>query len=212
MLSNPAAESSGGSSDAASTSSASRSRMALLYSARFSRCSAGVPANGFAAAARSICACRAVTKLVDRRTPGTRRTGRRHHPGLQLADDLFPGLRMAIDLREVRRIEREPPGFRARVVAGDAVPGSAAPLMAHRRPEYSARGVWLTPVTDAAVDNERDERREQRVLHVSAHPMPTMTPPAASGSTPSSTAWPPVSSWRGTRLRPTSSACGLPCP
>src|SRR5262245_4499564 len=53
MLSNPSAESSGGSSSAGSTFNASRSRIALAYSARFSRCGNGRPGFGRLAAARS---------------------------------------------------------------------------------------------------------------------------------------------------------------
>ena len=54
MLSNPRLELSAGSSVDASTSSESRSRIALAYSARFMRCSGTRPGPGDAAAARSM--------------------------------------------------------------------------------------------------------------------------------------------------------------
>ena len=53
MLSKPNAESSAGSSDRTSTSTASRSRMTLPYSARFRRCSSGRPGLGTAPARSS---------------------------------------------------------------------------------------------------------------------------------------------------------------
>ena len=55
MLSKPALESSAGRSGAGSISRASRSRIALAYSARFSRCTSGRPGWGDASAARSSC-------------------------------------------------------------------------------------------------------------------------------------------------------------
>ena len=53
MLSNPAAESSGGNSALTSTSSESRSRTTLAYSVRFRRWSAGAPGSGCLTATRS---------------------------------------------------------------------------------------------------------------------------------------------------------------
>ena len=53
MLSNPLLSSSAGSSPAASTSSARRSRIAFAYSVRFRRCMRVRPGRGFISAARS---------------------------------------------------------------------------------------------------------------------------------------------------------------
>src|SRR5688572_20217457 len=61
ILSKPLLSSSGGSSAVASISSASRSRMALAYSARLRRCSAVRPGCGLTAAARSIVVSRCAT-------------------------------------------------------------------------------------------------------------------------------------------------------
>ena len=64
-LSKPYAESSGGSSVEGSTSSASRSRIAFAYSARFRRCRTGRPGLGLAVAARS-------SDVVSHETSATR--------------------------------------------------------------------------------------------------------------------------------------------
>ena len=43
-------------------------------------------------------------------------------PGANLADDFFPRLRVAADVVEVERVEREAAGLQPLVVTGDAVP------------------------------------------------------------------------------------------
>jgi hypothetical protein len=58
MLSNPYPESSTGSQSPGFTSTASRSRIALLYSARFNRCTGARPGFGLAAADASSVASR----------------------------------------------------------------------------------------------------------------------------------------------------------
>ena len=95
--------------------------MAFAYSVRFRRCSTTEPGFGCAAALRSISALQPVPQLLVLRQRRTRHAGRRHHAGAQLADHLFPDLRMVADRVEVGRLEREVGGLELVVVAGDAV-------------------------------------------------------------------------------------------
>ena len=52
---------------------------------------------------------------------GPWRAAGRHHPGANLADHFFPSLGVVGDARRVKLIQRQARGFRALVVAGDAV-------------------------------------------------------------------------------------------
>ncbi len=58
---------------------------------------------------------------AELRFPGTLPIGRRHLPGGQLADDLLPGLRMAIEGLYLDRFEVKPGGLIGVIVAGEAV-------------------------------------------------------------------------------------------
>ena len=113
MLSKPSLESSAGSSACTSTSSASRSRIALAYSVRFRRCSAGVSEAGVPADSRR--SSRASSAGGERRRAsralGTRRAARRHHAGADLADDLLPHLRRR--RRRAPTSSRRAPGRRS---------------------------------------------------------------------------------------------------
>ena len=108
MLSKPAAESSGGSSALTSTSSASRSRIALAYSGAIQtmqRRRAGVERR--AAARSSADSSAAVNVSRARRRPG--RAVGRHHPGAQLAHHLLPHLGVPVDRRGSSASSASPP-------------------------------------------------------------------------------------------------------
>ena len=93
MLSKPKLESSGGSSAATSpTSSASRSRIALAYSARFSRCGARRPGFGMRGGGAIECRFERSGKTVITRLVRSPHTGRRHRTGPKLSDDFFPNV------------------------------------------------------------------------------------------------------------------------
>ena len=123
MLSKPSLEPSAGSSGVTSTSSASRSRMALAYSVRLSRCSAGVSRlarrDRRPRSSRASSAAANASSALARRT---RRAARRHHAGLDLADDLLPRLGVGRRrCRQLERVEHEAADLRALVVAGEQV-------------------------------------------------------------------------------------------
>ncbi len=119
MLSKPRVESSAGRNFVASTSSASRSRIALVYSVRLRRCRPGAGRCGVAA--RSSVALHPADQRLHRRRIGTAVVGRRHQTGAKLADDFLADLRMRAEVGEVHLIEQQVRGLQPRVVAGDAV-------------------------------------------------------------------------------------------
>ena len=190
MLSKPSLESSAGSSVEASISSASRSRMALAYSVRFRRCSPVVPGLGLAAAARSS----AVSSLVRRNASsvgavGARHTGRRHHPGANLAHHLFPSSPHLLPgcARSSLSIAR-PPVASLLVVATDAIAiqQRADPARGAEReptPRTSPNASSLSSLRHQLLNQRHGAR-----LFLRAD-------------------W-----WPGTRLRPTPAACGLVYP
>ena len=123
MLSNPCSSvSSAGSSARTSTSSASRSRIALAYSVRFSRWSGGRPGFGCAAAARSSPVSSDAISAATAGLVRPRAADRRHRAGAQLADDLLPDLGVLGGTGGIDRVERQAGGLQPLVVAGDAVP------------------------------------------------------------------------------------------
>ena len=149
LLSNPAAESSGGSIALTSTSSASRSRMALrvlgaVQPMQRRRARIGMQRRG-AIELRFERRC----ERVARRRGRLRRGGRRHHPGAQLAHDLFPDVDAAVHLRGIRppRATRSP-RF-ARALWQPAQYRVTKRRDGARRPPVDA-GVWPRRVTDAA--------------------------------------------------------------
>ena len=121
MLSKPLLSSSAGSRADTSTFSPSKSRIALAYSVRFSRCSAERPGSGCAAAAWSSEVWSQRDQILDL---GLFRPGhalRRHHAATQLADHLLPDLGVLADMVDVRLVEHQPADFGFFVVAGDAI-------------------------------------------------------------------------------------------
>ena len=121
MLSNPLLSSSGGSSAVASISSASRSRMALAYSARFRRWSAVRPGRGLGGGCAIDCALEVADESFERRGVRARHASRRHHAGAHLPDHLLPGLGGLRNVRQIRVLERQLAGLRAVVMTRDAV-------------------------------------------------------------------------------------------
>ena len=121
MLSKPYPESSTGSHEPGFTSTASRSRIALLYSARFSRCTGARPGFGFAAAALSS------VRLEERRKGRSGRglrtrahVGRRHLARPHLQQNLFPNLAVRRNLGQAEALKRKSAGFGLAVMAADA--------------------------------------------------------------------------------------------
>ena len=94
--------------------SASRSRMALAYSARFSRCSERPARIG-----RRRAAVDPASPRATRPAPaalggvGPRHAGRRHHAAADLPDHLLPDVRVRGDVGEVRTSSASPPVFAA---------------------------------------------------------------------------------------------------
>ena len=121
MLSKPYASLSFGNSAAGLMSSASRSRIALPYSVRFSRC------RDFTARVRVLGRGAVELRLYVRgervrgRGVGDQRVGRRHHPAAQLERDLLPHLGVIRDVVELHALERKVAGAFGVVVAVGAV-------------------------------------------------------------------------------------------
>ena len=112
LLSKPYPATSAGSIDAASISSASRSRIALRYSARFRRGSAGRPGLGCASAALSSSVSRYVTRSVGHGLVRPRPSGRRHRAGANLANDVLPGFGFFGTRAEISSVlSARPPDF-----------------------------------------------------------------------------------------------------
>ena len=97
--------------------------MAFRYSVRLSRRSVSVrPGFGWAAAARSSdCSSDADRGLV-RRFIRPRQSNWRHLPRAHLPDDFFPRLRILRHIGGDEGVERQPAGFQAAVMAGNAIP------------------------------------------------------------------------------------------
>ena len=109
MLSKPSFESSAGSSALTSTSSASRSRIALAYSVRFRRWSAGASGCAPGGLARSSRASSAGGERVEHGALGPRHAARRHHARPDLADHLLPHLGVGADVVEPAGSSTSPP-------------------------------------------------------------------------------------------------------
>ena len=109
----------GGRSAVTSTSRPSRSRMALAYSARFRRWSAGRPGSGRAAAAASTVSSREAASASS-----TARSGRRAPCGASrraaACDDPFPGVGMLRGRCRIERLKAQPAGSRPIVMTADA--------------------------------------------------------------------------------------------
>ena len=84
-----------------STSSASKSRMALAYSARFNRWSNGGPDSDERRPQRSSAVVSQANERARASLRRARHALRRHHADAHLADDLFPGLRTAGQIGDV---------------------------------------------------------------------------------------------------------------
>ena len=137
MLSKPKLESSAGRKSTASISTASRSRMALRYSVRFSRWKVAVrPGLRVTAQERSSSPSSHVRNASTSAAAGRGRAAGGMTPPRSLRDHLLPRVRMPADVREIEGVEGEPDGtelpderrrraapavHRVLVVAGDAV-------------------------------------------------------------------------------------------
>ena len=198
MLSNPAEESSGGSSALTSTSSASRSRMAFAYSARFRRCSAGAP--GIEPPRR-----RAIERGFERRGNVSRAAAGgfgAFSGGIMPVRSLrttFSQTSAWPSTAWAQRVERQAAGLRARVVTGDAVPASGTPLMAlgGRRRRASRRRRRLR--RDAGSRERADATRQKMSC---AQKDAGHRACVSFFKRASSMAWRPASWWRGTRPPP----------
>ncbi len=115
----------------ASTSSESRSRIALVYSVRFKRCRPG--AGRCVVAARSSSPSIQLTSDLQRRRIRAPRTGRRHQPRPHFAHDGFGHVDVFGQARQIELIEQQVRGLQPRVVTGDAVLIEQRPLRGHAR-------------------------------------------------------------------------------
>ena len=140
MLSKPALESSAGSRSVVSISSPSRSRTALPYSARLSRCRPTRPGLGCATAARSSSVSAQVMKLSRVGCIRPWHPGRRHHAAAQLLYDLLPQFGVRADVRGVDLFENEAAGLHALAVARRSIdPASRLAQRAYSGPKAAAR-------------------------------------------------------------------------
>ena len=121
MLSNPSLESSEGRSVETSTLRASRSRIALAYSARFRRCNPTVPGFGCWAAYLIQRTLDMAHECVNAGPLRPRHSSRRHHAGTKLPDNLLPSFRTSRDLRWIHLLQREAAGLQPVVVADLAI-------------------------------------------------------------------------------------------
>ena len=121
MLSKPWLMSSGGKNEGALISMPSRSRTELAYSLRFSRCGTGLPGFGAARRNRVKRGFERRGKRFDAGRIGPSRTGRRHHPGSDLPNNLFPDGGVRMRLCDVERRQHEVALLQPVVVTSDAV-------------------------------------------------------------------------------------------
>ncbi len=121
ILSKPLLSSSAGSSAETSTFSPSKSRIALAYSVRFSRCSAERPGSGMRRPGLIERRLEPGDQPVDLGLFRPRHALWRHHATAQLAHHLFPRLGMFAGMIDVQLVQHQPGGFGFFVVAGDAV-------------------------------------------------------------------------------------------
>ena len=128
MLSKPKLASSAGRKSSAAISTASRSRMALVYSVRFRRWKVAVrPGSRVSAQALSSSPSSQVRNASSSSAGRPRAAGRRHHPAAQLADHLLPAVGVTAHLGEIERVEGEPD----RAELADQRRGGAAPAVDH---------------------------------------------------------------------------------
>ena len=114
-------------------SSASRSRMALAYSARFRRCMRrppGTRVGGRRAIERRF---EIGDEAIEPCRLRARHARRRHHAGAHLADHLLPGFRGRGHGANVHVLQRQFAGFHAIVVTGDAVGLQQCAVILRRR-------------------------------------------------------------------------------
>ena len=105
-----------------STSSASKSRIAFLYSMRLSRRNVSVrPGWGSLAAAASSCDSSAASIVLVAVVIGPSGIRRRHLPRPQPPDDILPGVGIPIDRRFTKRFQRKSGRFCGRVVTIKAI-------------------------------------------------------------------------------------------
>ncbi len=123
-------ESSGGSSVDASTSSASRSRMALAYSARFNRWSAVRPGLGCSVAARSRRDSRNPRSVSCDARSGRGRPVGRHGTGPNLSHNVFPKRRIVRHMIQIRAVEHDAGSRRG---SGYAAVVTSDTVLIHRR-------------------------------------------------------------------------------
>ena len=97
---------------------------------------------------------------VERGALGTTRAGGRHHPRTNLHDDFLPRLRVAADVFEVERVEREPGRFQPRVVTRDAVPREQRGRRGSLNAGAARRRVWAPAVCAVA------RRHRSTTVHV----------------------------------------------
>ena len=215
MLSKPSLESSPGSSAAASIGRSSRSRTALAYSVRFSRCSTGAPGFGAAAAARSIVASTAAANPSSVARSGRGALAGGIMPVRTFRTTFSHVCALAPGLRDVEPIERQAAGPHPRVVTGDAVAidnrlRSRAPLACPEpRPRVARvggtrRSVWVS--TLASANTNSAAAASMRAF------MAWPTQPSAFRAARSSPACAPRRPRPERRPRPSGAASVLPCP
>ena len=150
--------------------------MALAYSARFRRCSAGAPGIRMQRRRAIERGLQLRREAIERRRDRLRRAAWRHHARAQLAHDFFPRCRMlAVDVRRDRTASSDrPPALRALVVTGDAVPLDESRV--GRRCGRLCGADCVGPRRSLRIRGEHRDRRgreqrgrhSQRTVHVSA--------------------------------------------
>ncbi len=85
---------------------------------------------------------------VERRPIGSRRAGRRHHPGAQLQRHFLANRRLIGQPRQVELVQSQSTGFQARVVTADAIFVEHRARRGHvrRRIRSGDRPLWLRPL------------------------------------------------------------------
>ena len=149
-------------------STASRSRIALLYSVRFNRWMAGRPGLGSRRAARSSAPSSQLTNVaasdVSRRGARRRHLARAHFP-----QHLLPKRRIPADVAEIQALERDAGGLRFLVVTDDAILFNQCSLSGQRICALRPRGRRGVESRQAANENYKAQLQRTPFFHLATH-------------------------------------------